>query len=193
MNKQAVIEFFDRHASTWDAELVHNDTVINKILDGARISAGKNVLDVACGTGVLIPDYLARDVATVTAIDISPEMARICAEKFPQDNVTVMCGDVEEMEPDLFDCVMVYNAFPHFSEPNELLRKLSQLVCPGGTVTIAHGMSRDHIDAHHKGAAKDVSIGLMPVDALAAMMGFYFRVIVKISDEHMYQVTGIKR
>lgn len=33
------------------------------------------LLDVACGTGVLFPDYLARG-ASVTGIDISPEMAR---------------------------------------------------------------------------------------------------------------------
>lgn len=49
-----------------------------------------SVLDVACGTGVLIPDYLERGAAQVTAIDIAPEMVRIAREKFPQENVTVL-------------------------------------------------------------------------------------------------------
>jgi len=193
MNNREMIAYFDRMAPDWDANLVRNDVVIAKILDGARVTAGKNVLDVACGTGVLIPDYLAREVESVTAIDLSPKMAKICAEKFPQDNVMVECGDVMEMQPDLFDCIIVYNAFPHFPEPNELLQKLSQLVCPGGTVTIAHGFRKEQIDARHAREVCPVAVELMPVDALSAMMSFYFKVTVKISDENMYQVTGVKR
>ena len=70
-----VIEFFDRLAPGWDADMVRREDVIAKILDNAEVSAGKSVLDVACGTGVLIPDYLARGVSGVTAIDIAPSMA----------------------------------------------------------------------------------------------------------------------
>ena len=53
-----VVEFFDRLAPGWDAEMVRSDEIIRTILDNADVTAGKNVLDVACGTGVLIPDYL---------------------------------------------------------------------------------------------------------------------------------------
>ena len=64
-----------------------------------------DVLDVACGTGVLFPDYLARDVHSVTGVDIAPEMARRAAEKFPDARVTVRCGDIETVPlPQPFDC-----------------------------------------------------------------------------------------
>ena len=72
-----VIAFFDRLAPGWDAEMVRNEAVINAILDNADVTAGKDILDVACGTGVLIPDYLKRKVASVTGIDISPKMTEI--------------------------------------------------------------------------------------------------------------------
>ena len=72
-----VIEFFDRLAPGWDAEMVRSDEIIRIILDNAGVTAGKNVLDVACGTGVLVPDYLKRGVASVTGIDISPKMVEI--------------------------------------------------------------------------------------------------------------------
>ena len=55
-----VIEFFDRLAPGWDAEMIRSDEIINTILNNAEVTEGKDVLDVACGTGVLIPDYLRK-------------------------------------------------------------------------------------------------------------------------------------
>ena len=190
MNKKNVIEFFDRLAPQWDADLIRHDDIIDKILDGAGVGPGKDVLDVACGTGVLFPDYLKRNVASLTAVDISPEMVKIARSKFPQ--VTVHCGDVEAVDfGRKFDCIVVYNAFPHFPEPLQLIRTLTGMLKPCGSLTVAHGMSRAHIDGHHQGRASQVSIGLMHEDALAAFFRQYLQVTVKISDDRMYQVTGV--
>ena len=107
-----VIEFFDRLATGWDAEMVRNDEIINTILDNAGVTDGRDVLDVACGTGVLIPDYLKRKVASVTGIDISPKMAEIAKAKFPQPEVTHRCADVETADfGQPLACVVVYNAY----------------------------------------------------------------------------------
>lgn len=119
---------------------MRNEAVIGQILDNAGIRPGVSVLDVACGTGVLIPDYLKRGAAQITAIDIAPEMVRIAREKFPQENVTVLCGDASQTHfPALFDCIVIYNAFPHFPEPERLISHLAGLLTPGGTLTVAHG------------------------------------------------------
>lgn len=191
MNKQDVIEFFDRLAPRWDADMIRSDSIIGRILDNAGVKSGMQVLDVACGTGVLFPDYLSRQVAGITAIDISAEMVRITKSKFPQ--AEVICGDVETTVFDRkFDCVMVYNAFPHFPNPENLIRVLSALLKSGGTLTVAHGMSRAAIDSHHKGAASKVSVGLMHEDDLATIFEKYLTVTTKISNEQMYQVTGVK-
>ena len=186
-----VIEFFDRLASGWDAEMVRSDEIIRIILDNAGVTAGKNVLDVACGTGVLVPDYLKRNVASVTGIDISPKMVEIARRKFPQKSVTILCGDVETAAFDRqFDCIVVYNAFPHFPDPERLIRTLAGLLTPGGALTVAHGMSREKIDAHHHGSASHVSNGLMPAEDLAAIFGTVLNVTVIRSDERMYQIVG---
>ena len=37
MQKQDVIDYFDRCAPTWDAEMIKNDEIIGKILDNAEI------------------------------------------------------------------------------------------------------------------------------------------------------------
>ncbi|MBQ6852209.1 MAG: class I SAM-dependent methyltransferase [Oscillospiraceae bacterium] len=191
MDKQDVIRFFDAQASRWDGDMIRLDSVISTILDGAGIAPGKAVLDVACGTGVLFPDYLRRGVEALTAIDISPEMVKIARQKCPQ--AEVLCGDVETAIFDRqFDCIMVYNAFPHFPDPENLIRVLAGLLKPGGTLTVAHGMSRAEIDRHHKGAASKVSVGLMHEDQLAAIFEKYLTVTIKISNDRMYQVTGSK-
>ena len=194
MDKKDVIAFFDALAPEWDAEMICDEQIIAKILDGANMQAGQRVLDVACGTGIMLPHYLARGAEHVTAIDISPEMAKIAGEKFAGENrVEVLCGDVEETAFDRpFDAIVIYNAFPHFPDPKRLIARLSALLVPDGTLTVAHGMSRAKIDAHHSGAAHKVSMGLMHEDELSAIFQKHLNVTVKISDDRMYQVTGVK-
>ena len=195
MDKKDVIEFFDRCAANWDAEMIKSDVIIGKILDNAEVGADMDVLDVACGTGVMFPYYLERGAASVTGIDIAPEMAKIAAEKFADTpNVQVICGDVEEFSFDRkFDRIVVYNAFPHFPKPKRLIKILASLLKEGGRMTIAHGMSREAIDGHHSGSASKVSNGLMTADSLKKLFDAHFEVEIMISNSRMYQVSGVKR
>ena len=183
MNQQDVIAFFDRAAPSWDAEMIKNDSVIEKILDNAEIGEGQDVLDVACGTGVLFPYYLQRGVASVTGIDISPEMAKIAEGKCAgAANVQVICGDVETVPfHKKFDRIVVYNAFPHFPSPKRLIKILSGLLREDGRLTIAHGQSREAIDGHHQGDASKVSNGLMSAESLKKLFDPHFTVEVMIS------------
>lgn len=221
IDKNEVIEFFDKCAPKWDADMIRNDDVINKILDNAGVTKGSRVLDVACGTGVLIPDYMSRNVSGVTAIDISPEMIKIAKDKFENtsnaisdntnnntncnektksntdsDNkehtdIRIICGDVYETEVgNDYDSVIIYNAFPHFTDPDKLIQLLAGKLVKGGRITVAHGMSREKIDAHHRGSASKVSNGLMEADKLADIFAKYTKVITVISDDDMYQVVG---
>ena len=192
MEKKAVIEFFDRCAPWWDSDMIRNEDIISTILTLGGIRKGLDVLDVACGTGVLFPDYFQREVGSLTAIDISPEMAKLAASKFPQ--ATVICGDVETADfGRQFDAVMVYNAFPHFPAPAKLIARLAELPQPGGRLTVAHGMSRAALQAHHSGRASQVSIDLIHEQELAALFAPWFEVDVVISTDRMYQVSGVRR
>ena len=195
MEKKDIIEFFDRCAPTWDAEMIKSDVKIGRILDNAEVGADMDILDVACGTGVMFDYYLQRNVASVTGIDIAPEMAKIAARKYANEpKVQVICGDVEEYAFDRkFDRIVVYNAFPHFPYPKRLIKILAGLLKEGGRLTVAHGMSREAIDGHHSGAASKVSNGLMDADSLKRIFDAHFDVEVVVSNRHMYQVSGVKR
>ncbi|MBQ3216582.1 MAG: class I SAM-dependent methyltransferase [Oscillospiraceae bacterium] len=189
MDKNEIAAFFDGCAPFWDGDMIRNEDVIAKILDNANVTAGAAVLDVACGTGVLFPDYLKRGVASLTAVDLSPEMVKIARKKFPQ--AEVILGDVEELKFDRkFDVIMVYNALPHFPEPERLIKTLCPLLKSGGTLSIAHGMSRERILRHHSGSARPISIDLLHETELARIMENYCTVESVVSNGEMYQVTG---
>ena len=191
MKKQDIISFFDKYAPFWDEGQVRNEEVIEKILNNSGIEKGVSVLDVACGTGVLFPDYIKRG-AVVTAVDISPEMVKIAKSKF--SDINIICGDVEEIDfAEKFDSVMIYNAFPHFPNPQRLIERLSTLLREGGRLSVAHGMSREALLKHHSGKAKKVSLELPEAQKLAKIFVPYFKVDVIISDNEMYQVSGIKK
>ncbi len=193
MNNKDIIEFFDKRASVWDEINEHSPLVIEKILNNAKLTEGSDLLDVACGTGVMFDYYLSRGAETVTGIDISPEMVKIAKEKYKiESKIEVVCGDILTAKFNKkFDLIVVYNAFPHFPDPEALIKKLASLLNSGGRLTVAHGASREEINACHEGEASKVSLGLMSETDLAKLFEPYFKVETVISDNTMYQVSGI--
>ena len=192
MEKKDIINFFNNLADGWDAEQIPKDAIIEKILDNGGVEENKAVLDIACGTGTLFPFYFKRNVASVVGIDISPEMVKIAKGKFPE--IEIICGDAEEYDFDKkFDVIMIYNAFPHFPNPQKLIKNLSQHLKDNGRISIAHSMSRAEIQSRHQKRAAKVSLELPTAEVLAEMLRPYFNIDVIISDNEMYQLSGIKK
>ena len=194
MDKQKVTEFFDRLAPTWDESCSHSDETIAHILDNAGVKAGQDILDVACGTGVMIPHYLAREVRSVAGIDISEKMLEEAQRKFPSRHIRLLCADAETYPFEhAYDVCVVYNAFPHFPNPESLVQNLASALKPSGTITIAHGSSREMIDKGHMGTAREVSVHL-PSDAeLRRLLEPFFNVTAFVSNDAMLQIVGVKR
>lgn len=191
MDREKIISFFDGCAKNWDAETIRNERVINTILDNSQVKENTRVLDVACGTGVLFPDYIKRG-AVVTGVDISPEMVKIAKKNFPE--IEVICEDVEKLDfSEKFDVVMVYNAFPHFSHPQRVIEKLSTFLRDGGRLSVAHGMSREDLLKLHNERASEVSLELPEANELSKIFEPFFNTDIIISDSEMYQVSGIKK
>ncbi len=192
MNKETIREFFNDFAPRWDNEPTAQAEIINLILDNAEITDSINVLDVGCGTGVLFPYYFERNAKSITAVDLSPEMVKIAKRKYPQTEV--ICGDAESITFDCqFDVIMIYNAFPHFPEPEKVIANLAKYLKSGGRISIAHGMSKKELDEIHMKSAGKVSNILPECEELAKMLEPYFNVDIKISNNKMYQVSGTKR
>ncbi len=192
MEKQDIINFFDNMAESWDSAHINKDVIIEKIFNNGGVESNKDILDVACGTGVLFPVYLKKNVNSLTGIDISPEMVKIANKKFPE--IEIVCGDAEEYHFDKkFDVIMIYNAFPHFPNPENLIKNLARFLKDNGRISIAHSMSRAQLQKHHSGSAAKISLELPSAEDLAEILRPYFKVDIIISDDEMYQVSGMKK
>lgn len=193
MTNTEITEFFDSVADSWDIRMVKSQQKINEILDVAEVSQGKTVLDIACGTGVLIPDYIFRNVKKCVAVDISSKMIEVAKNKFANSrNVQFVCADASDFAfGESFDSAVVYNAFPHFTNPEKLFENVAKHLKCGGRLTIAHGMSREDILKHHSGSAKNVSVPLPEATELAEIMKLWFAVDTAVSTDKIYIVSGL--
>ena len=191
--KDKVAAFFDSVAENWDKTNDADPAVLEKIADIAAVAEKKTVLDVGCGTGVMFPVYLGRDPARITAVDISENMLFIAEKKYRNEKISFVCSDIAAFPgSEKFDCVVAHNAFPHFLRQKEALERLKDLTAPGGTLTIAHSISREDVIKCHENVP-DVSIILPEAEALAAAFGDGFENFTVLSDEKCYIVSAAKK
>ena len=185
-------EFFDKYAPTWDAGCAPVSPARAAAAFIGEVS-GKNVLDIACGTGVMFPEYISAEAKSITGVDLSPEMVRIAREKFGHvDNIEVICADVLTLENDLFDTVVLYNGYPHFLYKESLIKKVSELLVPGGRFTIAHDMSRETLNRHHSGLPENICTDLLPAVEEAKIWHKYFQVDSIVDTDNFYLISGRK-
>ena len=101
--------------------------------------AGKRVLDVGCGGGIL-SDSMARKGAQVLGIDLAGKALRVAqlhALEAQTPNVQYREQSVEalaEQQPASFDVVTCMEMLEHVPDPASVVRACSKLVKPGGWV-----------------------------------------------------------
>ena len=101
--------------------------------------AGKRVLDVGCGGGIL-SDSMARKGAEVLGIDLASKALRVAqlhALEAQTPNVEYREIAVEALaaeQPAAFDAVTCMEMLEHVPDPGSVVRACSQLVKPGGWV-----------------------------------------------------------
>ncbi|MDY0884305.1 class I SAM-dependent methyltransferase [Dongia soli] len=115
------------------------DRLIRHVAQFCGLSDADHVLDLGCGPGQLAR-ALAPFVRQVTAIDPEPEMLA-AAGKLAQasgiSNVTFTQGSSLDLGPHLgrFNLVSIGRAF-HWMDRVETLRRLDQMIEPGGAVVL---------------------------------------------------------
>jgi SAM-dependent methyltransferase len=129
--------------------------------------AGEPVLDVGCGTGRLLLDYLAQGI-DVDGVDISPDMLAILRAKADEAGLDVTgrvhVAAMEDMElPRRYRVVLVPSAsFQLVLEPSAAsaaMRRFAQHLVPGGTLAMAWlDIAKDHPDGADETFVQEVEL-----------------------------------
>ncbi len=104
--------------------------------------AGKRVLDVGCGGGIL-SDSMARAGASVLGIDLSTKPLRVAelhAMEAGTEGVEYREVAVEALaaeQPGSFDAVTCMEMLEHVPDPSSVVRACAELVKPGGWVFLS--------------------------------------------------------
>ncbi|SER51884.1 tRNA (cmo5U34)-methyltransferase [Butyrivibrio fibrisolvens] len=96
-----------------------------------------NVLDLGCGTGLELEEFFSINLsAKVTGIDLTKAMLDSLKTKFPDKDITTICGSYFEVPfgVDIFDAAVSVESLHHFTKEEKipLYTKLRKSLKPDG-------------------------------------------------------------
>ncbi|HEY4077891.1 MAG TPA: methyltransferase domain-containing protein [Rhizomicrobium sp.] len=129
---QKIIEQFTRWAKPFSDLAVHaEEDGMHRTLAAAQIGSDMQVLDVACGPGI-VACAVASQARHVTGIDLTPAMiaqAKARQDRLGLTNVAWRIGDATQLPfaDDSFDVVLTRYSFHHMKEPIAALREIKRV------------------------------------------------------------------
>lgn len=106
----------------------------------ARLSVPREarILDVGCGTGVLLGRlFAAHPGSRLSGVDSAPQMLDIARKRLPE-GIELREASAEHLPyPEAaFDIVVSTSMFHYLPDPNLALREMERVLRPGGTVVV---------------------------------------------------------
>jgi SAM-dependent methyltransferase len=139
---------FTRQATPFStAAPIASEASLKLIVDAAQAGPDDEVLDVACGGGIVVC-ALAPHVRHATGIDMTRAMlerARTLAAEKGVANVTWREGEVERLPfpDDSFTIVATRFAMHHFLDPAAVFAEMVRVCAPGGRIVVVDTYASD--------------------------------------------------
>ena len=145
------------------------DVWTDHLIGGANVRAGANVLDVACGTGVLARKALAVVGANGRVVGADPAPGMLAAAREIEPGIEwVLCGaEALDLGDGLFDCVISQFGMMFFADRRKSVDEMMRVLKPGGSLAVAVWRSVDHNPAYADViAVLEEHVGTAAADAL---------------------------
>ncbi len=113
-----------------------------------NLSQVSKVLDLGCGTGMLLSE-LARRSEFVVGIDSSPEMLELARKRKGSAVLVLADADYLPFADSSFDAVVSVTMLQNMPHPAATLREVARVTKPGGIViitTLKHKHSMDELE-----------------------------------------------
>ncbi len=187
-------QFFNERAEKWDNICAYSQEKIAAIVTLAGITSGSHVADIACGTGVMIPEMLSRNPARILGIDLSEKMIAKAHSKFADSRLQLLAADLFDVQETGFDTVMIFSAYPHFPDKAKFARQISGMLKVGGRVMVAHCEGRNSINHCHSGSTvSQISWPLRSAQEEAAEFSGLFNMDMLADTPDIYFFSGVKK
>jgi ubiquinone/menaquinone biosynthesis C-methylase UbiE len=110
-----------------------------RVCDAARLTTGRNVLDVACGTGILAREAVMRTApeGRVTGLDCNEGMLDVARRRDPAIEWISGTAEVLPFADAHFDAVVSQFGLMFFEEPAAALSEMWRVLKPGGRLAVA--------------------------------------------------------
>lgn len=134
-------EFFNKRLDGYDEHMMTNiessDTFYPYTAELLPDSDGAKILDLGCGTGLELEYYFKLNpTAKVTGIDLTKSMLNALKNKFPEKDLTLICGSYFDVpfEENTFDAAVSVESLHHFTKEEKipLYTKLHKALKTGG-------------------------------------------------------------
>jgi ubiquinone/menaquinone biosynthesis C-methylase UbiE len=166
--------YFNRLAVEWDQlpSMEGAEAKVRRYVAQSAVRSPRHVLDVGCGTGILLPAVLESlpGVESVVELDFALEMLHENARKFPDQRVRRVCADAMRLPAasGSFDLVLCFGILPHLEDGRAALQELLRVLRPGGALSVGHLAGSRELNAFHGSLSGPVSGDALPAsDALA--------------------------
>jgi SAM-dependent methyltransferase len=127
-------EHWGRRPRDWaDLAEPSNRPLFAEVLGRLSVGEGTRLLDIGCGSGYAAAMASALG-ATVTGIDITPELIEIARERVADGDFRVGTMDALPYQDNRFDVAVGFNAFQFADDPNHAIREAARTVRSGGMV-----------------------------------------------------------
>lgn len=168
MSDDAKRDYFNGLAPRWD-DIPRTEDTPAKVRRFVRQSATRPpsaVLDVGCGTGVLLPAILEAfpRAACVVEADFALAMLQENARKLCDARVHRVCGDAMRLPSHAgrFDLVLCFGILPHLEDGRAALTEFFRVLAPGGALAVGHLSGSRELNAFHGNLDGPVRHDLLP-------------------------------
>jgi len=113
----------------------HNVPLFEAVLDAAGARPGIRLLDVGCGTGLLLELAVARG-ATVSGIDVAPGMLGLASRRVPTADLRLRDLQSLPFADGSFEALTAVNSFQFAADPLAAIADAARVLVPGGILAI---------------------------------------------------------